>query len=104
MNPTVARPTISSISVTPARANLSCSVRMCATTYPTKALTTMAMPPIVGVPAFAMCGCLNGPSSRIVWPISRARRTRIRKGVPNTLSRNATDAASSSAIMHRPPR
>ena len=62
-------PTISAISVMPARANLICSVRMCATRYPTSALTTIAMPPIVGVPAFAACGCAKGPSSRICWPM-----------------------------------
>ena len=29
------------------------------------------MPPIVGVPALATCGCSIGPSSRICWPIPR---------------------------------
>ena len=31
--------------------------------------TTMAMPPMVGVPAFFSWGWANGPSSRICWPM-----------------------------------
>ena len=38
----------------------------------------MMIPPIVGVPAFAWCSC--GPSSRICWPNSRARRNAMNFG------------------------
>ncbi len=51
----------------------------------------IAMPPIVGVPALRSCGCAIGPSSRICWPMLRARRIRIRSGVPSTLTTNAID-------------
>ena len=67
------------------------------------AAPTSAMPPIVGVPAFAACGWVNGPSSRMSWPIPRDFRIRIRNGVPTSVTANATDAAMSSEITG-PPR
>src|SRR4029079_19217079 len=42
----------------------------------------MMMPPIVGVPAFAWCP--SGPSSRMFWPNSRARRKEMNLGDRNT--------------------
>ena len=48
------------------------SVPMCPMAYPSTTAPTMAMPPMVGVPALAMW--VAGPSSRMCWPISRLRK------------------------------
>ena len=64
--------------------------------------TTMAIPPIVGVPALRACGWVNGPSSRMSWPMPRARSTRMSSGVPSTATAKATPAAMRSAITGAP--
>ena len=48
------------------------SVPTCPTAYPRTTDATMAIPPIVGVPALATW--LAGPSSLMCWPISRLRK------------------------------
>ena len=42
------------------------------TAYPSTTAPTMAMPPMVGVPALALC--VAGPSSLMCWPIWRLRK------------------------------
>src|SRR5262245_11632628 len=60
----------------------------------------MMIPPIVGVPALAWCSC--GPSSRICWPNSRARRNSMNLGDRKTqISSDAVPAISTSP-MHGP--
>ena len=54
---------------------------------------------MVGVPALRSCGCAIGPSSRICWPMLRARKIRMSNGVPSTLTANATETAIRTAIM-----
>ncbi len=43
------------------------SVPTCPMAYPRTTEPTMAMPPMVGVPALALC--VAGPSSLMCWPI-----------------------------------
>ena len=68
--------------------------RKWATTQPKNAETTMARPPIVGVPCLARW--CSGPRSslpRIGWPLPRLRKNVIRYRVPN----------SETIIAHAPP-
>ena len=48
------------------------SVPMCPMAYPRTVAETMAIPPMVGVPALAECEA--GPSSLMCWPSSRWRK------------------------------
>ena len=61
----------------------------------------MAMPPIVGVPAFFSWGWANGPSSRICWPMPLARSTRMRAGVVKMQMTKAAPVPTRSAITGR---
>ena len=73
MNPTTAMPTISAMSVSPARAKRICSVRMWATRYATTALPTITDPVeingttqpgwSVGNPAIVLNGQMSGPGA-----------------------------------------
>ena len=61
----------------------------------------MMIPPIVGVPALAWCSC--GPSSRMCWPNSRARRNEMNFGDRKMhMSRDAVPAIRTSPISLRP--
>ena len=62
----------------------------------------MITPPMVGVPALAWCSC--GPSSRICWPNSRARRNSMNLGERKMqMSSEAVPPMRTSPIS-RPPR
>ena len=70
-SPTTARPTMRTISVDPGARELDlarCGGARRGSRRPRR--RRCAMPPIVGVPALATCGCAIGPSSRICWPIA----------------------------------
>ena len=63
----------------------------------------MMIPPIVGVPAFAWCSC--GPSSRMCWPNSRARRNWMNLGDRKMqMSSEAVPPIRTSPISRRLPR
>ena len=66
-----------------------------------RASTTIS-PPMVGVPA--LVAWPSGPSSRICWPIPRAWKARMRKGVPISVTSRPMPAAIRSATTRAPPR
>ena len=97
-------PTIRTSSVQPELENATRPVADVRDEVADDAAPTIAMPPIVGVPALCTCGCSIGPSSRICWPIPRLRSERMRSGVPKIATRNAAAAAMSIAITRSPSR
>src|SRR5690606_29740408 len=56
----------------------------------------MAMPPMVGVPAFTMCPW--GPSSRMGWPIRSLVSASMRKRVPTSETKPASATAMRSLL------
>src|SRR5215208_3456906 len=94
-----AKPSAAAPIATPNTARLWVS-RGPSTRYGTAIAMNTIRPPIVGVPALAWCSC--GPSSRICWPNSRARRNSMNFGERKTqISSDAVPAIRTSPMRNR---